>query len=218
MNKSPNRTLSIGVVDDHPFVAKGLAAALSLKPGVELLWDATDADRAVELLDSQPVDVVVVDLKMEEANSGLKVLRVVEEKYESTSAVVFTAHAPRRLVREAAVLGAKGYFTKDVDIEEFVDALLEIADGKASTAKFSGALSELAKPNPYLDISNRERDVLLLVSKGKSNVEVAEELGLKVGTVKTHLESIYKKLSVNNRTDALRAALSEGYFSLEELV
>lgn len=209
-------SLKIGIVDDHPFVAKGLESIFSTDGALKTVWSAIDIEEASALLVSDPVDVVIVDLKIGDTTSGLQVLEFVSTLGGTTAAIILSAFAPARLVRASYEKGARGYFTKDEDGDMLIKAIKEIGYGKSRM--FYGPYAEFAKPNVFLDISTRERDVMLLIAKGKSNAEVARELGLKVGTVKTHLESIYKKLGANNRTEAMRAALAEGYFCLEELL
>ncbi|MDQ8187595.1 response regulator transcription factor [Pelagicoccus sp. SDUM812002] len=210
------KAYKVGIVDDHPFVARGLEAMFALDGGLVTAWAALDYDEAAERLLSSPVDIVVVDIKMGDAATGLRVLERVAELGGKTAAVVLSAYAPARLVRAAHELGARGFFSKNQDGESLIAALKEICSKKGNA--FYGPYAEYARPNLYLDISSREREVMVLIAKGKSNSEVARELGLKVGTVKTHLESIYKKLGATNRTEAMRVGLAEGHFYLEELL
>ena len=208
--------LKVGIVDDHPFVAKGLESIFSMDGGLKTAWAALDYEEMAALLEKDPVDVLVVDLKIGDSINGLRVLDHVAQRYSKTAAIVLSAYAPPRLVRASFEKGARGYFTKDEEGANLIRAIKEIGSGRGRS--FYGPYQELAKPNVYLDISAREREVMLLIAKGKPNAEVAAELGLKVGTVKTHLESIYKKLGASNRTEAMRAALAEGYFCLEDLM
>lgn len=209
------RTISVGIVDDHPFVAKGVEAILAEHDGISLSWSAISFIEAKSKLKKSQVDVLIIDIKMEASHSGIDVLKYVDKRYPRVKTLVLSAYAPPRFVREACIWGAKGYFAKEETGEGLVAALFAL--GRGTATGFLGPFSALAKPNIFLDISAREKEVLLELARGHSNSEIADMLGLKVGTIKTHLESIYRKLNVSNRTDAFRAALAEGYLSFEEL-
>ncbi|MDQ8203997.1 response regulator transcription factor [Pelagicoccus sp. SDUM812003] len=209
------KTIRVGIVDDHPFVVKGLAAYLEEDDGLQLAWTAGEEEAAMKLLHEQPVDVVILDLKMGEARSGFHILQRLSQSSLETRALILSGYAPATLVREAAALGASAYFAKTDRSEEIVQAVRTLGEGPVTG--LLGPYRDIAKPDIYVELSSRERDVLVEIAKGKSNAAVAKDLHLKVGTVKTHLESIYRKLGVTSRTDAIRTALSDGYFSVEDM-
>lgn len=216
MNLIAQKMVTIAVVDDHPFVHKGLNAVIELEPSMSLEWTSGSVEDALARFATSPVDVVIVDVKIGSSAGGIRFLEQLQKRSPKYKALVFSAYVSRRSVREAARFGANGYFLKTEGVEELLRAAERVSEGEK--VPFLGPFAEWAKPNPYLELSNREVEVLVELSKGKSNPEVAEELGLKVGTVKTHLESIYRKLGVKSRTEAMRAALAEGYFYIDEIL
>lgn len=216
MNTIAQDMVTIAVVDDHPFVHKGLNAVIELHSNMSLEWTSGTVEDALERFAASPVDVLIVDVKIGNTAGGIRFLEHLQKVYPKFNALVFSAYVSRRSVREAARFGAKGFFLKTQGVEELLQAAEQVATSEAGT--FLGPFADWSKPNPYLELSNREVEVLVELSKGKSNPEVAAELGLKVGTVKTHLESIYRKLGVRSRTEAMRAALAEGYFYIDEIL
>lgn len=217
MNELAEKTISVGIVDDHPFVQKGLGAIVDSDPDLCVKWASLSVEEALDLLEHNPVDVLVVDMKIGSTPGGVRILESLRcRENANTKVIVLSAYASRRIVRETARLGAAGYFSKTQDVSEVTGAIKRLLEGEATG--FMGPYSNWARPYPYLELSKREIDVLSEMAKGRSNPEVAALLGLKIGTVKTHLESIYRKLGVKSRTEALRVALAEGYFYLDEII
>lgn len=215
MSEVVENVIKVGVVDDHPFVHKGLGAVIGIDPELELSWTSGSAEEAIVCLADEPVDVVIVDIKLGSSSGGIQVLEQLNRMRPAPKALVLSAFVSRRIVSETARLGACGYFVKTQGVEEVLEAAKRVAI--SDEWGFLGPFSTWARPNPFMELSRRELDVLMAIAKGHSNPKVAELLGLKVGTVKTHLESIYRKLGARSRTDALRAALGEGYFHIDEI-
>lgn len=206
--------ITIGILDDHPFVIKGISAIIEQEPGMKVLWSATDERKAWEMLCLYPVDVFVTDLQLQATGGGLMVIDHVQSERPDSKIIVLSAHASAYLVREAAQRGAMGYFKKTDGLDDFLAGIRQAVDAPNG---FLGPYAHWAKRNPQTDITPRERQVLMEMAKGRSNIEAAEKLGVRAATIKTHLESIYQKLSVSNRTDAVRVALAERYFYIDEL-
>lgn len=207
--------ITIGILDDHPFVIQGISAIIEQEPDMKILWSACDEKKAWELLCLQPVKIFVTDLQLQASGGGLLVIDHVKSEKPESKILVLSAHASAYLVRECAQRGACGFFKKTDDLNQFI-AGIRTAATKPSEA-FLGPYAQWARPNPQVDITPREREVLIEMAKGHSNIEAAKKLGIKSGTIKTHLESIYYKLNVSNRTDAVRVALSERYFYIDEV-
>lgn len=205
----------VGIIDDHVFIAKGLELLLEDREELSMAWSATDVEVGLGKLVSDPVDVLVLDMKLESAVEGLAALRMISELAPAVQTIVLSAYAQPRTVREAYRLGARGYFCKGDAATELLDSLVDAV--KSSDIPFYGPYKHLARPSRFVDVSPRETEVLFAVAKGASNPLIGKQLGMSVGTVKAHLESIYRKLGVNCRVDAARVAMAEGYFSLEEV-
>ena len=206
--------IKIGILDDHPFIIKGISVVIEQETDMEILWSAAEERKAWEMLCLHPVDVFVTDLQLEATGGGLMVIDHVKSERPDTKIIVLSAHASPYLVRESAQRGAAGYFKKTDDLDEFIEGIRQTAEAHN---EFLGPYRHWAKRNPQTGITPRERQVLIEMAKGRSNLEAAEKLGVGVATIKTHLESIYQKLNVSNRTDAVRVALSERYFYIDEI-
>lgn len=216
MSEAAAKTISVGIVDDHPFVHKGVGTFIDLDRKLSLSWSALSEEAALECVKRDPVDALIVDLKIGASSGGIRILEHLKRMNGAdTVVVVFSAFSSQRMVREAYRAGASGFFSKTQDVSELISGIKRLV--RETDVPFLGPYSDWAKPYPYLELSKREIEVLSEIAKGYSNPEVAAALGLKIGTIKTHLESIYRKLGVNSRTEALRFALEEGYFDLDEL-
>lgn len=210
------KIINIGVCDDHPFVAHGIESMIVHESDMEFGWRAGSVEAAVVLLKASPVDVLILDLNVGKNDSdSFGLLRAIVAQGLNTKVLFFSAYLSRHLVREAARCGAAGYFSKSGDLGELVSSMREAACNDAKF--FLGPYKSWSVDDYCLKVSPREKEVLMALAKGRTNQEIAQQLGVKVGTVKTHLESIYMKLGVSSRTDAVRCALTEHYFYLEEL-
>lgn len=189
-------------------------AALRSRGEIAPLWAATDADSAWRKLQEQPVDVAVLDVKLGSGSQGLELLRRIVDARLSCRCLMLSSYHSERVVREAYRLGAAGFFSKSDDIEAIADGIVAAASGASA---FLGPHAEWARPNPLLELSARETEVLRELARGRSNQEMARALGLQIGTVKKHLESIYLKLGASSRTEAMRLALTQGYVFVDEL-
>ncbi len=218
MERVDRSRLKLLVADDHPLFRAGLRHLLDrLADQVEIV-EAGSADQAFEHLAGDGFDLVLIDLIMP-GMSGFESLRLICDQVPGTPVVVVSVKEGADDVRQAIDSGATGYIPKSSSPEVLVNALKLVfsggvylppnllsaappdadwqAVGRVKTFPARGALARLTP---------RQREVLALMAEGKSNKEIAKELGLAAGTVKIHVSSIFKALNVNNRTLAVIAA------------
>jgi DNA-binding NarL/FixJ family response regulator len=200
--------IRVVVVDDHPVVRTGLRGMLAAHPDIGVVGEASSAAGAVAaVLEHQP-DVVLMDLRMPDAD-GVEATKLVLARQPRCRVVVLTTYDNDADILHAVEAGASGYLLKDTTPDELAQAIRAAAGGGSVLAPSVAAklVSRLRSP-PVL--SPREVQVLRLVSIGQTNAEIGRGLYISEATVKTHLLRAFSKLGVSDRTAAVTAALALG--------
>jgi DNA-binding NarL/FixJ family response regulator len=210
-------TLKLILVDDHEVVRMGMRMVLEQTPDVTIVAEAGSADEAVRLCSLHQPDVVIMDIRMPPGNSGIDACRTIVERWPNTQVIMLTSFANDELIADAIKAGAVGYVLKQVGTGELVRALDAVRQGAALldpevTRRVLAMMRHQGgdKPDPFKDLTARERDVLRLLAQGKSNAEIAEELVLSDKTVRNHISVILDKLQVHNRVEAATYAIKFG--------
>ncbi|MCI5041444.1 MAG: response regulator transcription factor [Donghicola eburneus] len=188
------------MIDDHQLILDVLMRYFNA--ALEAQVDtAPDLDAALNLIDEHDYDLILLDYNLP-GISGLSGLSQVLERSNNTPTALISSDLPREAIYDAMAMGAKGYIPKTSRAEAFANAIRFLLMGETFLpAEFFTRKAEPKKPR-IENLSSRESDVLLLVAEGRSNKDVANELGLSETTVKMHLRSIYSKIGVDNRTQA----------------
>jgi len=217
-------SISVLVVDDHPLFRRGVSMFLESAPEVRVVGEAGDGDRALSILQENPVDVVLLDLQMP-GKSGIEVAAQIRKNRPDVKVLVLTTFSSLDLVVPALKAGASGYVLKDASPLELLAAIKAVASGgryldEDVAAKLLDQMGggESKQPPPALskppDVLNvltpREIEVLKLIAGGLENREIARRLYLSEKTVKTHVANILQKLGVKSRTQAAVWALQRG--------
>lgn len=179
---------------------------------VRVVATARDGARALQAVASHRPDVVLLDLGLPDVD-GLEVIREIKSRWPGTEILVYTVFADEQRVLDAVRAGASGYLLKGAAVARVVEALREVCSGGSVVQpQLARALLRRLQPAPDAAgrLTPREIEVLSLIAKGLSNRAVAEQLGVSRATVRTHLEHIYAKLVVSNRTEAVTLAIREG--------
>ncbi|GEM82908.1 response regulator [Meiothermus hypogaeus] len=208
-------TIRILLVDDHPVVRAGLSGLLSSQPDLEVVGEASNGLEALDLLEKQKPDVILMDLRMPQMD-GVSAIRQIRAKFPKVQVLVLTTYDTDSEIVRAVEAGATGYLLKDVPREELFRAVRLCARGEAVlsppiAARLLGRMRGPAEEN----LSVRELEVLSLVARGLSNKEIARKLKISEATVKTHLLHTFGKLGVDDRTAAVTVALERGILRLE---
>ncbi len=205
--------MKIIIADDHRVVRDGLRWMLSDHPDIDVVGEAADGKELLELAAATPADVVLLDVRMPEM-TGLEALEPLREVAPELKVIVLSMHDEPAYVRRAVELGASGYLLKSAGRDEIVRALQHVAEGKAYVqGEVTGPLLETVAAGDQaspLDLSPRERQVLALIAEGKENKQIARALDLSEATVKTYLKSVFERLDVRTRAEAVAVALREG--------
>jgi DNA-binding NarL/FixJ family response regulator len=202
----------IMVVDDHPLFREGLRGLLELGGAFEVVAEAGTSEEALEKVRSCNPDVVLMDISLPDAD-GIATLRKIRASQPDVSVVMLSMYTDDRFVIEAVSSGAAGYLVKSATYEELQRALQEVQAGgavlspavaKAVFAKVSAMEDAGAGTEP---LTLREEAVLTCLCEGTSNKAIARKMYLSESTVKTHLQTIYRKLGVSNRIQAVTKAM-----------
>jgi DNA-binding NarL/FixJ family response regulator len=208
---SPVRVL---IVDDHEIVREGLRTVLRQEKDVEVVGEAGDGERALNLARSLAPDVVLMDLVMP-GMDGLESLKRIRQACPHTQVVVLTNLASDQTVRDAIASGAVGYLLKDVMKSELMQAIRNAQLGRPSLhpeaqRHLMRRVSTPSERSLADDLTPRERTVLERIANGRSNKQIASELQLTEGTVKGYVSAVLDKLGVDDRTQAALYAVKHG--------
>ena len=203
------------IVDDHPIVRQGLEAVLSMQPDIEIVGEAADGEEAVrKTLETRP-DVVAMDLKMPRKD-GVTAIGEISAALPDVRILVLTSFEDDESVFAAIKAGALGFVLKDSATDQLLHAIRAVYQGESvlHPAIARKVLQEIKRPSSPTSagdsLTPREIEVLEHLAEGRSNREIAAELGINVRTVATHVRSILDKLHVANRTQAALYASQRG--------
>lgn len=201
------KTISVIVVDDHPFMRVGVSAILRAQPDMSVVGEAGSAAEAIAVYCRHTPDVAVIDLGLPD-DSGLNVIRSVRARYPDARFVVLTNSEGDEDIHRALTAGALGYVVKGMAHQLLVDAVRRVARGGRYLPQ--PLANTLNMRNPNSNLTARELEVLEQVAKGRSNKEIGSVLGISEGTVKRHMGEILSRLEVSDRTQAVITALRRG--------
>lgn len=199
------------VVDDHPVVRQGLRVFLDLQDDLHVVGEASDGSEVVALVDELRPDVVLLDLKMPGVD-GVETLRLLRDRPDTPRVLVVTSFTDPASVVPAIRAGAAGYVYKDVAPEALAQGIRSVHAGHALLAPDVAALLASGEPQDkgLSELTEREREVLAELARGRSNREIARGFVLSEKTVKTHVSNILMKLGVADRTQAALYAQRHG--------
>jgi two-component system, NarL family, response regulator len=203
--------IKILIVDDHPIMRVGIAAIIEATPDMTVVAQAGSGEEAVELFEKYLPDITLMDLRLP-GLSGVEAIRTVVARHRDAKFVVLTTYEGDEDIHQALQAGARSYIIKGMPHEALVSALRRVQAGvRFLPQPVSRALNSRV---PNSDLSAREREVLDLIVRGKSNKEIASDLGITESTVKCHVSVILMRLNANDRTQAVVTALQRGLIHL----
>lgn len=199
------------IADDHAVVRHGLAQLVATFEGVELVGAAADGEEAVALCAERRPNVVLMDLEMPVLD-GIEATRRIKAHQPEIAVVVLTSFSDRERILHALDAGAAGYLLKDVEPDELAKAIAAAARGDAPLDPKAARtlLSARNAAAPADSLSDREREVLLMVAEGLPNKQIAQRLAISEKTVKAHLTSVFRRIGVTDRTQAALWAQRNG--------
>jgi DNA-binding NarL/FixJ family response regulator len=212
------RPVRVFVVDDHTVVRRGLRAYLELVDDMEVVGEAADGQEALEdiaalVAAGRPPDVALMDLLMP-GMDGVAATAAITQRYPAMEVVAMTSFTRADLVHGALQAGAAGYLLKDAEADEVAAAIRAACRGEVhldpAIAKQLTRSLVAPKPQPLQALTDREREVLILVAEGLSNQQIADSLVISERTARTHVSNILSKLGVASRTQAALVAIRGG--------
>jgi DNA-binding NarL/FixJ family response regulator len=223
--------ISVMIVDDHPLFRQGVRRVLETEEDIEVIMEVADGEEALRLATHLVPDVILMDVNLPGMN-GLRVTQELKANRPEIAVIMLTAYHNEDQVFHCIRAGAAAYFSKDVTPRRLVEAVYQVHSGnyviddtifeKPEVASWllqqfdqdnleEGMLNELFTP-----LSAREMEILQHITRGRSNKEIALDLGISRQTVKNHMTSILRKLAVNDRTQAALYALRHGWIRLQD--
>lgn len=227
MTATPGSKIKILIIDDHPLFRQGIRWSLEDADDIEVVGEAENGQEAIKLTERLIPDVVLVDINLPGLN-GLEVARVVKRRDPRVGIIVLSVYEDDDQLFQAIKVGAAAYSSKDVNPEDLLHYIREVARGRYLINE-----AVLAKPNVasrvlhqfrelaatedeqtsalFAPLTSREIEILDCIARGLSNKEIANELSISGQTVKNHITSILSKLQVNDRTMAVIYAIKKGW-------
>jgi two-component system, NarL family, response regulator LiaR len=217
--------MRILLAEDHKVVREGTRRLLESQPDFDVVGEASDGIEAVELAKKLKPEIIIMDVSMPRLN-GIEATRQIKAIYPNIAILPLTGYDDDEYVFALLEAGAAGYLLKDSSGEELIEAIRQVMTGepvlhpkimKKVLNRLRSPVEEQAAQTAGEVLSDRETEVLRLAAQGMSNMEIADSLTLSVRTVQTHLRSIFNKLGVGSRSEAIVFGLKKGWLTLEEL-
>ena len=205
--------IRIVIVEDQTLMRQGIKTILDLEPGLEVIGEAADGEEGVRIaLDLRP-DVILMDVQMPEMD-GIEAILAIRSLWPEARAIILTTFGRDEYVFQGVRAGALGFLLKDTPADNLIQTIRRVHEGEAFIQPeiASRMLRELISPQatPIEPLTEREREVLVLLAQGHANREIAERLVVAKGTVKNHVSNILGKLQAENRTQAADIARRYG--------
>lgn len=219
--KSENKTIKIGLAEDHHLLRQGMLTMLSTEDNLAVVFDVSNGAELMEALNIHTVDVILLDIEMPILN-GLEVLKILNTKFPDIKVLILSSHYENDMIYQALTNGARGFLPKHAEIETVIDAIFTVMEeGYFFDDKVSPSLINTLSKNgivypPYENelLSERELEVVKLICLGKSNKEISKELFISVRTVENHRGNIFSKTNTKNSAGLIVYAIKNGYFKI----
>jgi two-component system, NarL family, response regulator LiaR len=199
--------IKVVFVDDHEMVRIGVSSYLSAQPDIEVIGEAGDGQKGVELVLELRPDIILMDLVMKEMD-GIEATKQIIEKWPEAKVIIVTSFLDDEKVYPALEAGATSYMLKTSKASDIANAIRATYEGQTIlepevTGKMMMKMRQKTQVLPHEELTSRELEILLLMAQGKTNQEIADELFIALKTVKTHVSNILSKLQVQDRTQAV---------------
>jgi len=218
-------SINVLLAEDHVITRQGIRRLIEDEKGIKVIGEASDGEEAVQMTTDLKPDIIIMDIAMPKLN-GIEATRQIKLISPRTAVLILSAYDDDEYVFALLKVGAAGYLLKNVSGDELTRAIRAVYKGEPvldpivarkvmNYFKLPGKARGLERPSEHL--SNRETDILKLAAKGMTNKDIADKLHLSNRTVEGHLRTIFNKLGVGSRTEAVLYGLRKGWFTLEEL-
>jgi two-component system, NarL family, response regulator LiaR len=201
------RMIKVVFVDDHEMVRIGVSSYLSAQADIDVVGEASDGKEGVQLALELRPDIILMDLVMKEMD-GIQATKEIIQEWPEAKIIIVTSFLDDDKVYPALEAGAVSYMLKTSKASEIAEAVRKTHNGQSIlepevTGKMMTRMRQKTVSHPHEELTNRELEILLLMTQGKTNQEIADELFIALKTVKTHVSNILSKLGVQDRTQAV---------------
>ncbi|WP_010676929.1 response regulator [Bacillus timonensis] len=222
---------SIVIIDDHQLFREGVKRILDFEPTFQVVAEGDDGEQALALIEEHKPDVVIMDINMPNLN-GIEATKQLIDTYPDTKIIILSIHDDESYVTHALKTGATGYLLKEMDADSLVEAVKVVAEGgsylhprvthnlvkefrrlavASGQSVTTNSYTEMEVRRPLHLLTRRECEVLQLLTDGRSNRGIGDDLYISEKTVKNHVSNILQKMNVNDRTQAVVVAIKNGW-------
>lgn len=207
-------SIKIMIVDDQTLMRDGLKTVLSLEKDFEVVRAAASGKEALETLETNKVDVVLLDIRMPEM-SGVECVKEIKSRYKDVKVIMLTTFNDDEYIIDALRYGASGYLLKDIEMDQLVKTIKDTMDGRIilnqevitklsyGLSKYSPESEPIKASDTKLDLSEREMELASMMVQGFTNKQISMMLHISEGTTRNYISSIYSKIGINDRTKAV---------------
>ena len=219
------KKIRVIIADDHAVVREGTRRILEQEKDIEVVAEASDGEEAIALANTFKPDVILMDISMPRLD-GIEATKKIKQLNPGIVILILTAYDDDQFIFSLLEAGAAGYLLKSIHSHELIDAIRSVHAGESVLHpavarkilnRFGKTIEKPQKKEPVEVLSDREMEVLKLVTEGLSNKDIADKLSLSIRTVQGHLGNIFNKLMVSSRTEAVVRALKEGWVTLGDI-
>lgn len=207
------KPIRILIADDQHLVRQGFRAMLDRLPSMEVVAEASTGKEAIEQYALHRPDILLLDLRFPDM-CGVDAIRAIREQFLIARIIVLTTYDGDEEIYQSLQAGAKAYLLKDITLEALVECIEKVHQGQTCVPPLVAA--KLAERTASPELTERELDVLRRIVAGRSNKEIAADLSITEGTVKTHVNHILEKLGVHDRTQAVTTATKRGIVRMDQ--
>lgn len=217
--------IKVIITDDHKMFREGISNILSDSKDIEIIAEAGSGEDLIQKMAKKKADVILMDINLPGIN-GIEVTKIIKKKYPKTQILALSTSDDENYIIQMVNSGALGYILKSTGIEELIAAIKTLSNGdsyfcKEASAAILGQMNKTKKEkkhshDPDIPLSDREIEVLKLISRGMKNKDIAGQLFISVRTVDTHRRNIHQKLNINNTAGLINYAIKAGLYEVSK--
>ena len=203
---------SVYIVDDHQLVIEGIISLLQKEKDIKVAGYATSASACIDYFKTNTADVILMDINLPDM-SGLELCKAIKSDYPGIAIIALSTLNQGSYITQIIENGASGYLLKNADKEEILEAIATVQNGKTFFSFEAGKIYKVTteKKISLPVLSKREKEVLILIAEGLTNIEISKNLFISIDTVDTHRKNLHTKLNVKNTAMLIRYAINNGY-------